>query len=121
MKTGVLLVAHGSRILEANTHAVAVGRMVQEKYHVEPLVVSFMAHMAPNIEQGVEQLVDQGVEHIKVIPLFLYNGLHIQEDIPNELADVKERFPNVEITFGRALGADERLAQLVFERIQEVS
>ncbi|MZP28537.1 hypothetical protein GTO91_02205 [Heliobacterium undosum] len=121
MKTGILMIAHGSRLQEANNHAVAIGRMVQEKHGVEPLVVSFMELAKPSMAEGLAQLVAAGVDDVKVIPLFLYNGVHIQKDIPEELEELQKSYPNIQITVGRPLGADERIAQLIFERIQEVS
>ncbi|MBC9785782.1 sirohydrochlorin cobaltochelatase [Heliobacillus mobilis] len=120
MKTGVLLVAHGSRLAEANSHAVNIGNMVRKFHQIDPLVVCFMENAKPNLAEGIEELVALGVDEVKVIPLFLYNGVHIQKDIPEELEEIGKAHPQLRFTMGRPLGADERIAQLIFERIQEV-
>ena len=52
MKTAILMMAHGSRIAEANDAAREVAAMVQEMTGFEIVEVSFRELHEPSIQQG---------------------------------------------------------------------
>jgi sirohydrochlorin ferrochelatase len=119
MKTAILLMAHGSRIPEANDAVRAIAAMVKEMTGYEIVEVSFREQHLPNIQQGIDTCVSKGAERILLIPYFLYMGAHVQEDLPEELAEARLRHPGVEMSMGKHLGAHRKLAEIVVERIAE--
>jgi len=70
------------------------------------------------VEKGISTLSAKGVTEIKVVPYFLFTGIHIKEDIPNMVAECAVNFPSVKITMGKPLGGDERLADILVDRIR---
>ncbi|KAB2954185.1 hypothetical protein F9B85_00325 [Heliorestis acidaminivorans] len=122
MKSGVILLSHGSRSKEANENAIIVGEMVKKKYNIEPLLVTFMELAEPSLEDGVRRLIEEEkVDHIKVVPLFLNNGIHLKRDVPRMLEELRTQYGHVTFNQGRPFGTDERLVDLVYERIEELS
>ena len=119
MKTAILLMAHGSRIAEANTAVNEIAAMVKQFGDYDIVEVSFRENHAPNIQQGIDACVAQGAERILLVPYFLYLGAHVQEDLPRELEEARLRHPGVEMAMGRHLGVHKRLAKLVVDRIEE--
>jgi sirohydrochlorin ferrochelatase len=119
MKTAVLLMAHGSRITEANDVVRQIAALVKKMTDFEIVEVSFREQHLPNIQQGIDACVAQGAERILLIPYFLYMGAHVQEDLPAELTKACKRHPNVEMAMGKHLGAHKKLAEIVVERIAE--
>jgi len=119
MKTAILLMAHGSRIAEANTAVNEIAAMVKQFGDYDIVEVSFRENHAPNIQQGIDACVAQGAERILLVPYFLYLGAHVQEDLPKELEEARLRHPGVEMAMGRHLGVHKRLAKLVVDRIEE--
>ncbi len=117
MKTAVLLMAHGSRIPEANDAVREIAAMVRELGSYPIVEVSFREQHLPNIQQGIDACVAQGAERVLLIPYFLFVGAHVQEDLPEEMAMARERYPNVEFSMGSHLGAHRKLAEIVVERI----
>lgn len=119
MKTAILLMAHGSRIPEANgaVHEIAV--MVKEMTGHEIVEVSFREQHLPNIQQGIDDCVAQGAQRVLLVPYFLFVGAHVREDLPEEMAEAKRRHPGVEFAMGNHLGAHRKLAEIVVERIGE--
>ncbi len=114
--TGILLLAHGSR--EGDTEKTMrqitdyvrqglVGALVEEAY---------LQFRDKNLEKGLKSLIEKGATDIKVIPYFLFEGVHIKEDIPAELREFTASHPNVKITMGKTLGADRRLADIIIDR-----
>ncbi|MEG0372016.1 MAG: CbiX/SirB N-terminal domain-containing protein, partial [Clostridium sp.] len=73
-----------------------------------------------NLETGIQRLISRGASDIKVIPYFLFEGVHIKEDIPAEINGFMKKHKNVKITFGKTLGADKRLASIVADRVREI-
>lgn len=119
MKTAILLMAHGSRIPEANDAVHEIATMVKNFADYDIVEVSFRENHSPNIQQGIDACVAQGAERILLAPYFLYMGAHVQEDLPKEMEEARLRHPGVEMAMGRHLGVHKRLAKLVIDRIQE--
>ena len=119
MKTAILLMAHGSRIAEANDAAREVAKMVQEMTGHQIVEVSFREMHEPNIQQGIDNCVAQGAQRILLIPYFLFMGAHVQHDLPEEIEEARKRYPGLIMEMGGHLGAHRKLAEIEAERIGE--
>lgn len=117
---GVLILAHGSREKETEETLTSILAMLKTKLGMEHIEKAFLQFSECNLECGLKKLVDQGIKDIKVIPYFLFEGVHIKEDIPKELADFTKNYPEVQITFGKTLGSDARLAEILADRVKEL-
>lgn len=116
---GILIIAHGSRANETKITLDRIVNMVRKKIPKTVIAVGYMEFSDPSIEKGLTQLVEQGATAIKVVPYFLFEGIHIREDIPPIIAKFAEKRPGVVITIGSTLGADERLADILVDRIMQ--
>ena len=114
---GILVIAHGSRAKETEAALESVMAMVKTKRPGIATECAFMEFSDRTVERGVSALVDKGVTDIKVVPYFLFKGVHMKEDIPEIIAECAEKFPNITITLGEHLGVDERLADIIVDRI----
>lgn len=119
MNTAILLMAHGSRIPEANDAAREIAAKVKKMTGFDIVEVSFREQHLPNIQQGVDRCVEQGAQRILLVPYFLYMGAHVLEDLPEELAEARKRHPGIEMVLGKHLGVHDKLAEIVVERIAE--
>ncbi len=119
MKTAILMMAHGSRIAEANDAAYQVAAMVQELTGFEIVEVSFRELHEPNIQSGIDACVAKGAERILLMPYFLFMGAHVQHDLPEEIAEAQKRYPGLIMEMGGHLGVHRKLAEIEAERIGE--
>jgi sirohydrochlorin ferrochelatase len=119
MKTAILMMAHGSRIAEANDAAYQVALMVQEQTGFEIVEVSFRELHEPNIQSGIDACVAKGAGRILLMPYFLFMGAHVQHDLPEEIAEAQKRHPELIMEMGGHLGAHRKLAEIEAERIDE--
>lgn len=119
MKTAVLLMAHGSRIAEANDAVREIAAMVKDMTDFPIVEAAFREQHLPNIQQGIDACAAQGAERIILTPYFLYMGAHVREDLPEEMVTAKQRYPHIEFIMGSHLGAHRKLAEVVIERISE--
>lgn len=122
--TGVLILAHGSRRKETENTLLKIIEMVKAELRADLnttlIEYAFLQFSKNNLETALHKLVDQGVTEIKIIPYFLFNGVHILEDIPAEINDFLEAYPEIKISFGQTLGADKRLADIIVDRVREM-
>src|SRR5512140_852327 len=116
MKTAILLMAHGSRVSEANDAAREIAAMVKTMSGYEIVEVAFREMHNPNIQAGIDRCVAQGAQRVLLMPYFLFVGAHVREDLPEEMAQAKARYPQVEFAMGPHLGVHRKLAELVVER-----
>ena len=119
MKTAILLMAHGSRIPEANDAVREIADMVKAMSGYEIVEVSYREQHLPNIQQGIDACVSQGAERVILLPYFLFVGAHVQEDLPEEMAEAKSRYPQVQFAMGKHLGVHQKLAEVVVDRLAE--
>ncbi|MFZ3171451.1 MAG: CbiX/SirB N-terminal domain-containing protein [Carboxydocellales bacterium] len=125
MKNGVVVLGHGSKTIvdEANLALYKVIDLVKTKLDTPLVEAAFMMRESgkQNLQQAIDKLVEQGASKIVVAPWFLTNGLHIQQDIPEELAEARTRHnEKVEIAFARHLGPDPRIVDVLMDRIGEI-
>jgi sirohydrochlorin ferrochelatase len=119
MKTAILMMAHGSRIVAANNAACEIAAMVQEMTGFEIVEVSFRELYEPNIQQGIDACVARGAGRILLMPYFLFMGAHVQHDLPEEIEMAQKRHPVLIMEMGGHLGAHRKLAEVEAERIGE--
>ena len=113
----VLYVAHGSRVKQGVEEARTFLQRTSEKVNVAIQEICFLELAEPTIIQGVENCVNRGATKIAVAPILLLTANHLNHDIPQEIAIAQKRFPQVEITIGRAFGVDDRLVASLVERL----
>jgi sirohydrochlorin cobalto/nickelchelatase len=126
MKSGVLVVGHGSK-LEFNKRLVVdtAARMAKMK-EFGPVTAAFMQLNEPDIKTGIKALVDQGVDLIYVQPCFLASGIHLTVDIPGEIGlqsgeketRMKVDGKNVVLRYCEPIGDDDRIAQILADRVR---
>lgn len=116
---GVLILAHGSRVASTKDTINYIADIVREKMPEVPIEVAYMEFCEEDIKHGIKTLVNKGVTHIKAVPYFLFSGIHIREDIPNELNEILKDYDGVTVEMGKTLGADSRLADILIDRIKE--
>ncbi|MDR0314044.1 MAG: CbiX/SirB N-terminal domain-containing protein [Treponema sp.] len=115
---GILVIAHGSRAKETEAVLEAVLSMVKAKLPETVIEWAFMEFSERTVEKGVDALADKGVTEIKIVPYFLFMGIHLKEDIPRIVSECAANYPGVNITMGEPLGIDERLADILADRIK---
>ncbi|MFQ3545150.1 sirohydrochlorin chelatase [Halobacillus rhizosphaerae] len=115
----VLYVSHGSRVEEAKKQAENFIQSVQSDVNVPLQQICFLEIVNPGIPEGVERLVNAGADEIAVIPVLLFAAGHYYKDIPEEIDQLRDIYPHVTFTYGKPLGVQERLIDIMAERIRE--
>ena len=118
---GILIVGHGSKSADAVREFEQMVEYTSRQTEEYLVKGAHMELAEPNIPDSVAALVAAGVTDIRVLPYFLYTGNHIKQDIPEILAEIKQNYPNVKFSFGKALGFDPRIADILLAKADEVA
>ncbi|KHD86614.1 sirohydrochlorin chelatase [Heyndrickxia ginsengihumi] len=116
---GVLYVSHGSRIAQATAEASECIQQAQKQVDVRLQEICYLEIAKPDIAEGIERLVRRGASHIAIVPVLLLSAGHYYEDIPKAIVQAKKRFPQIIFTYGKPLGVQDRLVDILVERVIE--
>ena len=119
MKTGIIVLAHGSKIKSGNEGLFKIVKMLREMGKWDTVEACFLQLAVPAFTDVVKKIVERGVNNIVVMPLLLFSGNHVMKDIPEEIEIEKRRYPDVKFYYASNLGADKRIAQIAADRIEE--
>lgn len=116
----VLYVSHGSRKKEATDEALQFLLTVQNEIDVPLYEICFLELAEPDVLEGIERLVEKGADKIAVLPVLLLSAGHYFEDIPEEVDKAKVRYPQVEFSYGEPLGVQDRIVDVLVDRIHQL-
>ena len=118
----LLLVAHGSRRDASNDEIRILAKRLQTMSHpFKEIDCAFLEIARPSIYEALQRFIVIGAKDIVVLPYFLSAGRHVTMDIPEQVEQVKNQYPNVKIDIVSYLGASEMIAELVMQLAFEKS
>lgn len=120
MKTGIILLSHGSRLPDAMATLYDLVEQVKAGGGFDYVAGAALQFNRPDLPEAIAQSVSAGVERVIVAPIFLYMGMHMKKDIPEILEEESKKYPQVRFNMTGNIGADRKLAQIMLDRIGEV-
>ncbi|AWR99524.1 CbiX/SirB N-terminal domain-containing protein [Metallosphaera hakonensis] len=123
MKTGILLVLHGSRVNEWKEVAINYKDLLKEYFDL--VEFGFIEFNEPSLRAATESLVKMGAQEIIAVPLLFAAGAHFYRDIPrligvNDNGEVDIEGKKVKVSIARPIGIDKRVAEILKERVEQV-
>lgn len=117
----ILIVGHGSRSNDAKKEFEKIIEIVNKKSG-KIVKGAHMELAEPNIPTAIKEIVskDENISLIKIVPYFLFSGIHIKEDIPEIIEELKIEYPNIDFKMGTAFGAEEMIGDLLIRKINEM-
>ncbi|MBR4945284.1 MAG: CbiX/SirB N-terminal domain-containing protein [Peptococcaceae bacterium] len=119
MKQAVILLGHGSIREHANVEVRGMWQMMKEQLPELYINGAFVEVADPTLEQTIDRLVEEGMEHIVIVPMFLTRGQHLANGIPRILDAMREKHSHIQIELTRHLGIDPLLAEIIKNRLRE--
>ena len=125
---GVLVLGHGSRDPTLMNRAV-VERNAQrlEARGYLHTAFAFNEFCTPTIRESIDGLVSEGVKDLVCVPLFIAMGLHLGDEIPEQIGippysdggEITVGGKTIKVRYTRPLEDDDRLAKLVMQKAKE--
>lgn len=116
MSKALIIISHGSRSKDAVDAFNQIVDMVRKKGFFAHVAGASMEHCEPNIPQAIAQIVEKGVDEIIFAPYFLYEGIHIKEDIPQMLNEIFLNYPGITYKVAKPIGIEPVLADILLDR-----
>ena len=106
MTRALVLFAHGAR---APSWAAPFERLrdaTQARLPDCRVTLAFLELMEPRLPATVDALVQEGVDDISVVPVFLGQGGHLLRDLPELAEGIRARYPDLRLQVAGAIGED---------------
>ena len=128
MKRGIMIIGHGSRY-NYNKWVMDEQKRRLEERGFDNVYVGFNETTYPLVNDVLGRMASVGIDDIVAIPFFIASGLHITRDIPGKLGIptgssggiVDIGGMKVNIRYEQPFGNDPALAEILSERIDELS
>ncbi len=115
--TGMIVLGHGSRRPEVGEAFTAMVARVASQVPGTLVLPAFFSLGEPTLADQVCALAGQGCDRIVIMQYFLYNGVHIEQDIPAMVADLAREHPGLRFVVQPTLEGDPAMERLVAERL----
>ncbi len=116
----VLLVGHGSREQSGNDEFLKFCDAITPRLGPERIETCFIELTTPLVPESLDRCVALGARRVIVLPVILLAAGHVKVELPHELDEAKERHPGVEFLYGRHIGLDPLVIEVMRERLAEV-
>jgi sirohydrochlorin cobaltochelatase len=112
LSEGIVLFAHGSRDGDWARPFQELARAVSAK--VEGSVrLAFLELMRPSLDEAIAALVGEGATVIRVVPVFLGQGGHVKEDLPQLLDAARRRHPATQFSLEPPIGEQASVIEAI--------
>ncbi len=120
-KNALVLLGHGSKSTEAVEDFNYIVSLVKEKASYDFTAGAHMELVNPSLQEITAELYEQGAREFVILPYFLFNGMHIKEDIPEIIDGLKAKYTDAKFTFGKPFGKQAMLADLILKQANELA
>lgn len=117
---GILVIGHGSRdALSGNMEVMEIVAERLKAMGYRHVAYTFNEFCEPSIADAVETLASEGVEKIVAVPLFVAMGLHLGEEVPEQIGisayspggEISVRGRNIRVVYTKPMEDDPRLLE----------
>jgi sirohydrochlorin cobaltochelatase len=112
-KNAIILFGHGSRDALWHLPIQAVAQRVRATSPSTKVTCAYLELTEPSLATSAADLIDAGVNHITILPMFLGVGRHAREDLPALITELKQNHPSVEFNVQPAVGENPSVLDLL--------
>jgi len=103
-KQGLVLFAHGARDPRWAEAFEAVAHRIRTLRPDLPVTLAFLDYLTPDLAAALRAQAAQGVDRVRLVPLFFGRGGHLREDFPVILEAARAAVPGVDVDVTEAAG-----------------
>ena len=109
----IVLFAHGSRDPQWAQPFRSIQRSIRAKAPGAAVELAFLESMEPPLRDAIAALVAAGHARVVIAPLFMAQGGHLRNDVPNMLGALRADYPEVAIDLLPAIGDVDPLLEAI--------
>lgn len=111
--SGVILFAHGSRDPLWRLPIDAVAQQMRTRWPDLAVECAFLELTTPDLPTTVEQMMNHGLTHLRIVPMFLGVGRHAREDLPKLVEELARGYPQMQFELVPAIGEHPAMTALM--------
>jgi sirohydrochlorin cobaltochelatase len=115
MTHGIVLFGHGSRDPAWRQPMDAVAVRIRARQPGIQVACAFLELQEPSLMAVADHLVAQGVQSVRVLPMFLGVGRHAREDLPELVKQLRAAHPDLQLDVAASVGEHPELLDLLAE------
>ena len=109
----IILLGHGSLRQDSAVTMLRLAKLLcSENIMTE---VAFLNFNSPTLTEVVKSCLIKGVSDIFIQPYFLIQGYYIDQALPQQVAEIKQYYPNVNLCIGKAFGYHKNFVEMVYQ------
>jgi sirohydrochlorin cobaltochelatase len=112
-RSAIILFGHGSRDALWHLPIQAVAERIRTSSPGTTVACAYLELTEPSLAASTRALVEIGVVHITILPMFLGVGRHAREDLPALIAELKQNHPKVVFDVQPAVGENPEVLDLL--------
>ena len=112
-KSALVLFAHGARDPRWAQPFQKLQAIASERLPHAQVDLAFLELMEPRLPAVVSQLADAGCTQVSVVPVFLGQGGHVLRDLPPLIQELREKYPQLELTVADAVGESAAVLEAI--------
>lgn len=112
--SGIILFAHGSRDPNWRQPFESILNTLRENTS-HATALAFLEMMQPSLPEAIETMINAGIDHIQVVPVFLAVGSHVRKDLPLLLEEARNKHPQLTIHATAAIGEQQQIQTAIAE------
>jgi sirohydrochlorin cobaltochelatase len=121
MRSAILLFAHGARDPSWALPFQAIRNAVAQASPEKRVELAYLELMIPSLPDTAEKLIEEGVQSITIVPLFMAQGGHLKKDLPVLLDALRAQHPAVALTLTPAIGDVPELTSAIAQWVVTIA
>jgi sirohydrochlorin cobaltochelatase len=118
-ETCLVLLAHGSRNPHWRAPFDDLLTLLRQEAGADRVHLAYMQLASPSLAEVVDGLVTRGTSVIRVLPLLMSAGNHAYEDIPADVAALRQKHPGLSMEILAPIGSHPRFKAMLAELVKE--
>ncbi len=115
MSNDIFIVGHGSKSKKGQLQLIQTVEMLSQALPTRRVTFGFLELATPDIALALSAFVDSASKGITVVPLVLLGAGHTKSDIAGAVEMARQKYLEIEFSYGRDLGVSLKLNQAFYE------
>ena len=116
--SAIVLLAHGSLDPRWKEPFEKILFRLEKELGKNNIKLAYMDFIKPDFESVVKELFDENIKEIKLLPLFMSGGGHVDKDIPKIVSALKDKLNGIKIKILPAIGEYPEVSSAMIEVIK---
>jgi len=118
LRTCLVLLAHGSRDSRWRYPFEQIYLKMRRELG-DGVKLAYMEFVKPTLFEVADECIRERLTKLRILPLFMAAGAHLATDVPDQVQQLLERYPMLEVEILPPIGEDPRMFLLMQEIIRD--